>query len=292
MDFRDRDGEPLITWHDAESAFEAWKALLAPAGRATTPGSPTTGCAAAAASSGRAPTTRPDGTERLYTDGRFNTDPDYCETYGHDLATGAAVHRASEYRAMEPRRAGLPRTPPTTSRRPRCPTTSTRCCSPPAAPSTSSTPAPRPAARRSSTPPRPTCGSSSSAADAAALGIAEGDLVAVESRARRDRGAGPDRRHPPGRRVRPVPLRLLGRRTAGDDRDAARGQRADHHRLGPGLQAAVFKVAAVRVAKLADGGGTPSPAPTDGGLGTGRRDVRAADRRRRGAPRRPRPMEV
>ena len=25
MDFRDRDGGPLITWHDAESAFEAWK---------------------------------------------------------------------------------------------------------------------------------------------------------------------------------------------------------------------------------------------------------------------------
>ena len=26
MDFRDRDGEPLIKWHDPESAFEAWKA--------------------------------------------------------------------------------------------------------------------------------------------------------------------------------------------------------------------------------------------------------------------------
>ena len=26
MDFRDRDGEPLIAWHDAEGAFEAWKA--------------------------------------------------------------------------------------------------------------------------------------------------------------------------------------------------------------------------------------------------------------------------
>lgn len=25
MDFRDADGEPLIKWHDAESAFEAWK---------------------------------------------------------------------------------------------------------------------------------------------------------------------------------------------------------------------------------------------------------------------------
>src|SRR5215203_2387989 len=26
MDFRDRDGAPLIGWHDPESAFEAWKA--------------------------------------------------------------------------------------------------------------------------------------------------------------------------------------------------------------------------------------------------------------------------
>ncbi len=25
MDFRDKDGQPLVWWHDAESAFEAWK---------------------------------------------------------------------------------------------------------------------------------------------------------------------------------------------------------------------------------------------------------------------------
>ena len=36
MDFRDRDGAPLIKWHDAESAFEAWKGCPQ-AGRATTP---------------------------------------------------------------------------------------------------------------------------------------------------------------------------------------------------------------------------------------------------------------
>ncbi|WP_338043352.1 molybdopterin oxidoreductase family protein [Nonomuraea lactucae] len=29
MDFRDRDGKPLITWQDPESAFEAWKACSA-----------------------------------------------------------------------------------------------------------------------------------------------------------------------------------------------------------------------------------------------------------------------
>jgi anaerobic selenocysteine-containing dehydrogenase len=43
----------------------------------------------------------PAGLERLYMDGRFNTDPDYAETFGHDLATGAAVTE-EEYRAKEP----------------------------------------------------------------------------------------------------------------------------------------------------------------------------------------------
>jgi anaerobic selenocysteine-containing dehydrogenase len=100
MDFRDRDGEPLIKWHDPESAFEAWKACSA--------GRPCdyTGITYDRLRVGSGiqwPCTdeHPDGTERLYTDGRFNTDPDYCETYGHDLATGAANSR-SEYRVQEP----------------------------------------------------------------------------------------------------------------------------------------------------------------------------------------------
>lgn len=33
----------------------------------------------------------PDGTERLYTGGDFNTRTGYCETYGHDLLTGAVL---------------------------------------------------------------------------------------------------------------------------------------------------------------------------------------------------------
>jgi predicted molibdopterin-dependent oxidoreductase YjgC len=43
----------------------------------------------------------PDGVERLYADGRFNTDPDYCETYGQDLDTGAESI-ATEYRSKQP----------------------------------------------------------------------------------------------------------------------------------------------------------------------------------------------
>ena len=92
MDLRDRDGAPLITWHDAESAFEAWKACSA--------GRPCdyTGMTYEKLRGGGVqwPCTaeRPDGTERLYTDGVFNTDPDYCETYGEDLGTGAARYQA------------------------------------------------------------------------------------------------------------------------------------------------------------------------------------------------------
>jgi anaerobic selenocysteine-containing dehydrogenase len=44
----------------------------------------------------------PDGTERLYTDAIFNTEADYCETWGDDLLTGAAVTE-EEYRADNPR---------------------------------------------------------------------------------------------------------------------------------------------------------------------------------------------
>jgi predicted molibdopterin-dependent oxidoreductase YjgC len=43
----------------------------------------------------------PGGTERLYTDGVFNTDPDYREEYGRDLKTGAMLS-ATEARAQAP----------------------------------------------------------------------------------------------------------------------------------------------------------------------------------------------
>jgi ferredoxin-nitrate reductase len=99
MDFRNRDGDPLIPWSDAEGAFDAWKACAR--------GRP---CDYSAITYDRLreggipwPCTddAPDGTERLYADGRFNTDPDYCETYGQDLDTGATTP-ATEYRAKRP----------------------------------------------------------------------------------------------------------------------------------------------------------------------------------------------
>ena len=44
----------------------------------------------------------PDGASHIYTDSHFPTDYDYCETYGHDLDTGAAT-TPEEYRADDPK---------------------------------------------------------------------------------------------------------------------------------------------------------------------------------------------
>lgn len=100
MDFRDRDGQPLIRWRTPEQAFQAWQACTA--------GRPVdyTGLSYDKL---RGPTgiswpcneQAPDGTDRLYTDPVFPTDTDQCETYGHDLLTGSAVTE-QEHRAMAP----------------------------------------------------------------------------------------------------------------------------------------------------------------------------------------------
>jgi anaerobic selenocysteine-containing dehydrogenase len=100
MGFRDRDGNPLPAWDDAESAFEAWKKCSA--------GRPCdyTGLTYDRLRGGSGiqwPCTaeHPDGVERLYTDGHFFSAPDYCESYGKDLVTGAPLE-PTEYRALKP----------------------------------------------------------------------------------------------------------------------------------------------------------------------------------------------
>ncbi|MBW8801272.1 MAG: molybdopterin-dependent oxidoreductase, partial [Streptomyces sp.] len=100
MEFTDKDGRPLVHWHDPESAFEAWKRcstgrpcdysgitydLLRERGGVQWP------CTAEA----------PDGTERLYADGTFWAGADVAESYGRDLITGASVEE-TEYRALNP----------------------------------------------------------------------------------------------------------------------------------------------------------------------------------------------
>ncbi|MFF9098920.1 molybdopterin oxidoreductase family protein [Streptomyces sp. NPDC014802] len=99
MDFRDKDGGPLITWHDPESAFAAWQRCSA--------GRPCdyTGMSYAQLRTGGVqwPCTpdSPEGTRRLYTDGFPFAHPDTCESYGRDLVTGASVGPV-EYRSLNP----------------------------------------------------------------------------------------------------------------------------------------------------------------------------------------------
>ncbi|MFL5681434.1 MAG: molybdopterin oxidoreductase family protein [Chloroflexota bacterium] len=100
MDFRDKDGAPLIKWTDSRGAFEAWKACSK--GRPCDySGLSYEKLAGGSGIQWPVDDARPDGTERLYTDGTFNTRADYCEVYGHDLMTGAAIS-ADEYRAADP----------------------------------------------------------------------------------------------------------------------------------------------------------------------------------------------
>jgi anaerobic selenocysteine-containing dehydrogenase len=100
MDFRDKAGQALIKWHDAEGAFNAW--------RECSRGRPCDYSGLSYEKLDRAdgiqwPCTEdaPEGTERLYTDGIFNTAANYCEVYGHDLVTGAEIS-PQQYRADDP----------------------------------------------------------------------------------------------------------------------------------------------------------------------------------------------
>lgn len=100
MGFRDRDGAAFPHWHDTESAFEAWK--RASAGRPCDySGLSYDRLRAVSGVQWPCDAEHPDGTERLYGDGRFFAQPDYCETYGKDLVTGAPME-PGEYRAYNP----------------------------------------------------------------------------------------------------------------------------------------------------------------------------------------------
>ncbi|MFS0718774.1 nitrate reductase [Arthrobacter sp. 1P04PC] len=90
MNFRTLQGGPLLPWNGPEDGFNAW--------RECSRGRP---CDYSGMSYGRlrggsgmpwpCNEENPDGRDRLYADGVFPTDADYCESYGHDLLTGATV---------------------------------------------------------------------------------------------------------------------------------------------------------------------------------------------------------
>ena len=100
MDYRDKDGAPLVKWTDAEGAFDAW--------RECTRGRPCDYSGMSYAKlSGESGIPwpcndrHPAGSVRYYTDLRFPTDPDECESYGHDLLTGTP-QSAAAYRTKAP----------------------------------------------------------------------------------------------------------------------------------------------------------------------------------------------
>lgn len=100
LGLQDKDGQPLVRWTTPEEAFEAWKEC--------TRGRPCdyTGITYDRLRGGSGiqwpcNDEHPDGTERLYVDGQFWSDPGYCESYGRDLVTGAPLEPA-EYTAMNP----------------------------------------------------------------------------------------------------------------------------------------------------------------------------------------------
>lgn len=101
MDFRDRDQKPLMPWTEPEEVFEAWKKLSKgrPCDYTGMTYSKLTGSPGI---QWPCNSDNPDGTERLFSDGQFFTEIEHCESFGHDLETGAPLSK-DEYRAMSPR---------------------------------------------------------------------------------------------------------------------------------------------------------------------------------------------
>ena len=236
MGLKDKDGAPLVKWSDAEGAFEGWKECSR--------GRPCdyTGMTYEKLRGGSGiqwpcNEENPDGTERIYTDGRFWATPDYCESYGRDMVTGAAprtdrVHGAQPQRQGRhqggrvhlPARAAQRGLPAGTHHR----------------------------AHRLPLPHPHEDGTGPGAAGRRTRGVGGG----VRRRRRRARAGGGRRRRghhaprqrrgqgegerDPQRRALPaLPLRLLGHRLRPRTGRARAGrQRADHHRVGPGVQAA------------------------------------------------------
>jgi predicted molibdopterin-dependent oxidoreductase YjgC len=258
MDFRDRDGQPLIKWGDPEGAFEAWKECSR--GRSCDYSGIT--YEMLRGDSGiqwPCNDEHPGGTERLYEDGHFNTETDYCETYGRDLLTGAESTE-TEHRVMSlAGRAILlaaeyqpPHEEPneeypfsyTTGRTIYHFHTRTKTARAPqlqdAAPDVWVEISP-PAAER--------------------LGVGEGDLVRVES----PRGHLEARARVSGIKegVVFVPFHYgYFDQLDGPDGHPRAANELTITEWDPASKQPLYKVGAVRVTKIADSGGTPAPAPT------------------------------
>ena len=260
MDFRDKDGQPLLKWETPEECFEAWKEC--------TRGRPCdyTGLSYEKLRGGSGiqwpcNAEHPEGTERLYTDGVFNTQTDNCERYGTDLNTGATNSRQDHLllnlngRAMILPADYLPPPEAPGEEYPLLYTTGRTIYHFHTRTKTGRAPQLRDAA------PEPWV--ELSASDADSLGIEEGDVVRVES----PRGSLEARARISGIRegVVFVPFHYGYFDTENGDGPDGRGRAANELTItdwDPVSKQPLFKVAACRVVKVADSDGAHAPAPT------------------------------
>jgi ferredoxin-nitrate reductase len=260
MDFRDKDGEPLIKWSHPEEAFEAWKECTR--GRPCDyTGITYEGLRGGSGVQWPCNDEYPKGKERLYEDGVFRSRTEDCETFGHDLLTGAANTEA-DHRAMAPNgRAFLkgseyvpPREGPTEEYPFRFSTgrtlyhfhTRTKTARAPQLDDAA-----------------PEVWVEMHPSDAERLGVGEGDVVRVES----PRGRLEARARISGIRrgvvFAPFHYGYFDRRGGeGPDGQARAANELTVTQWDPVSKQPLFKVAACRVTKLADADGTPSAAPT------------------------------
>ncbi|MFL6239086.1 MAG: molybdopterin oxidoreductase family protein [Actinomycetes bacterium] len=254
MGMRDKDGAPLLKFETPEQAWDDYRELS----RGQPCDQSALSYAKLRASNGiQWPVTEdaPDGTERLFSDGRFHTSVDECESYGHDLVTGA-TNEKDEYAAHDPGGRALLKgaeySEPhetTDDDYPLLLTTGRSVYHFHTRTKTGRTRRLRAAA--------PAMWVEMSAADAARMQLTEGDVVEVESR----RG-----------RIR-APLRVSGIRDGvvfapfhygswdkPPDADPTAANELTITEWDPVSKQPLFKVAAVRVRKISDGT-APAPAP-------------------------------
>ena len=247
MDFRDKDGRPLVSWQDPESAFAAWSV---PAGRPCDyTGLTYDELRAGSASSGRRQRAAVRRRQVSW------AHPDDCETYGKRPAHRGA-DRADRVPGAQPRRQGDAARPPSTSR----PTSRRRGLPAAADHRPHDVPLPHPHQDRRAP-------QLQAAAPDVWVELSPADATRSASRratwstsaARAERFA--PRRGSAASVTASSSCRFTtatGTPQTGSARPG--GQRADADRLGPGLQAADLQDRGGAVTKVADGTG-PAPAP-------------------------------
>ncbi|MCU1569916.1 MAG: Formate dehydrogenase subunit alpha [Naasia sp.] len=258
MDFRRDDGAPLLDWTCPEDGFRAWQECTR--GKLCD----YTGISYERLRGGSGipwpcNEDHPDGTMRLYGDGIFPTEVERAETYGHDLLTGASVG-PEKYKAMRPDGRAIIKAAPYTA--------------PHELPSeeyplqystgrtvyhfhTRTKTARAPQLNRAA----PSAWAELSRADAARCGIGEGDLIRVVSA--RGEIVVPARVGDVREGTVFAPFHYgywEDERTGPDGRPTAANELTQTE-WDPVSKQPIFKVAAVRVEKVADATG-PAPAPT------------------------------